>query len=180
MLDMYTLGSILKVYMKHSPKHLDAYEQQLLDGWEEVHKKSQLTLWILLALKDGPKHMAEIKSFITKATQGMLDADDKSMYRALRRYNEGQLIDFTLEAGQGGPDRKQYFLTESGYNVLEAFARRQITQIFYRPEIRNLLEHPGHRPPPSTAKTMQPIRTETTPPEKEKGTYGTTLATQDI
>lgn len=177
---MYTFGSILKVYMKYATQQLDTYEQQLLEGWEEVYKKSQLTLWILLALKDSPKHMAEIKSFIASTTQGTLDADDKSMYRALRRYHEGQLIDFSLEAGQGGPDRKQYFLTESGGKVLQAFAHRQVMQVFYRPEIRKLIEQKWHHPPPSVPEIAQPNTPKTTsPPKKEKGTYGT-LSTQEI
>jgi len=30
---------------------MNEYEQQLLDGWEEVFKKGQLTLWIMLALR---------------------------------------------------------------------------------------------------------------------------------
>ena len=33
----------------------------LLAGWEDVYKKSQLTLWILIALKDGEKSMASVK-----------------------------------------------------------------------------------------------------------------------
>ncbi len=166
--------------MKQTTDRLDPYEQQLLEGWEEIHKKSQLTLWIMLALKDGPKHMAEIKSFMAEATGGLLEADDKSMYRALRRYHEGQLLDFVLEAGQGGPDRKQYFLTESGRNILDAFAQRQILQIFYRPEIRKLLEQTGHHPPPNAHRTstFSNPKNISSPPQ-EKGNYGT-LETQDI
>jgi PadR family transcriptional regulator PadR len=136
MLDMYTIGSILVVYMKD----LDTYEQQLLDGWEDVFKKGQLTLWIMLSLKDGPKHMAEIKDFIGRATNGALSADDKSMYRALRRYYDVELIDFGQEPGQGGPDRKVYRLTDLGLRVLEAFTKRNITDVFYNPAIRELIE----------------------------------------
>jgi DNA-binding PadR family transcriptional regulator len=65
---------------------LNTYEKTLLEGWEDTAKKGHLTLWILLALKDGSKHMAVVKTFITTATNGLLEADDKSMYRALRRY----------------------------------------------------------------------------------------------
>lgn len=130
---MYTLGSILQVYM-------DTYEQQLLGGWEEVFKKGQLTLWIMLSLKDGPKHMAQIKDFIYAATNGSLSADDKSMYRALRRYYDTELVDFRTEPGQGGPDRKLYVLTDIGRRVLHAFITRNITQVFYKPAIKALIE----------------------------------------
>ncbi len=93
---------------------LDNYQKSLLKGWEEVFKKGQLTFWILLALKQGPKHMAEIKTFITNITGGALDADDRSIYRALRRYNAAELIDFTNQPGQSGPDLKIYHLSENG------------------------------------------------------------------
>jgi PadR family transcriptional regulator, regulatory protein PadR len=116
------------------------YEQSLLEGWEEVHKKGQLTLWIMLALKDGPKYMAEIKGFIENETNGSLSADDKSMYRALRRYYETELVDFKSEPGQGGPDRKVYRLTRIGHHVLHEFVQRNITNMFYRPKIKELIE----------------------------------------
>lgn len=120
-------------------KPLDDYEQKLLDGWEDVYKKGQLTLWIMLALKAGPKHMAEIKEFICRATNDTLSADDKSLYRALRRYYDVELIEFTMEAGEGGPDRKVYGLTETGERVLGDFSRRNISNVFFKPEIKQLI-----------------------------------------
>lgn len=119
---------------------MDTYTQKLLDGWEDVFKKGQLTLWVMLALKDGPKHMAEIKSFITEATNGTLSADDQSMYRALRRYYDVELVDYTTEQGKAGPDRKVYSLTTIGLNVLDAFTARNITEVFYKPTIKALIE----------------------------------------
>jgi PadR family transcriptional regulator PadR len=119
---------------------LSAYEQKLLQGWEDVYKKSQLTLWIMLALKDGPKHMAEIKQFIAEATNHILSADDQSMYRALRRYTEAELLNFTTQPGSAGPDLKIYHLTPVGHTVTKAFAQRNINTIFFKPEIKNLLE----------------------------------------
>jgi PadR family transcriptional regulator PadR len=118
---------------------LSKYEQKLLDGWEEVFKKGQLTLWIMLALKDGPKHMADIKQFIHSATNGTLSADDKSMYRALRRYYDAELLDFTTKSGNG-PDLKIYSLTKIGHKVLSNFIKRNITTVFYEPAIKQLIE----------------------------------------
>lgn len=123
-------------------KALSKYELTLLDGWEEMYKKGQLTLWILLALKDCPKHMAEIKVFISKATQNTLSADDKSMYRALRRYYDADMIDFTNVPSINGPDLKVYRLTEVGGRVLAEFINRNITSVFHNPRTIKLLgEH---------------------------------------
>src|SRR5690554_4842190 len=99
---------------------LNNYEQGLLSGWEDVFKKGQLTIWIMLSLKDGPKHMTEIKKFIEKATKGALTADDQNMYRALRRYNDAELIEYTTQPGDGGPERKIYDITDTGSKVLSA------------------------------------------------------------
>jgi len=119
---------------------LDEYESKLLEGWEDVFKKGQLTLWIMLALKDGPKHMTEIKQFISEATNGTLSADDKSLYRALRRYYDTELVDFNAEPGKGGPDLKIYSLTDVGRKVLAMFTKRNITDVLLKPDIRSLIE----------------------------------------
>ncbi len=118
---------------------LGDYEQKLLEGWEDVHKKSQLTLWIMLALKDGPKHMAAIKQFITESTNGTLTADDQSMYRALRRYHDADLVSYREEPSESGPDLKVYFLTSTGKTVLRHFIQRNFKDVFYKPAIKDLL-----------------------------------------
>lgn len=119
---------------------LDTFEQTLLTGWEDVYKKSQLTLWILLALKDAPKHMAEIKQFIVTISGDAMAADDQSMYRALRRFKDGQMIDFTMRAGRKGPDLKQYYLTTTGQNVLAKFLDRNIRSVFYNKQVQELIQ----------------------------------------
>src|SRR4051812_46916709 len=97
---------------------LNDYEQKLLAGWEDVYKKGQLNLWILLALKEAPKHMADIKQAMADLTDGTVSADDKSMYRALRRYTEAELVGYTFRPSPNGPDLKVYELTDTGRNVL--------------------------------------------------------------
>lgn len=118
---------------------LNDYEQTLLSGWEEVYKKGQLSLWILLALKDGPKHMAAIKQRVAELTNHTLMADDKSMYRALRRYSDAELVSHTSKPSTGGPDLKVYSLTKVGVAVLQVFLRRNITDVFYKPEVQSLI-----------------------------------------
>jgi DNA-binding PadR family transcriptional regulator len=108
---------------------LTKYEQQLLDGWEEIYMRGQLTLWILLALKNGPKHMAAIKEYIQQQTAHVVSADDQSMYRALRRYHQADLVAFTSRQVSNGPDRKIYSLTPTGHHVLDRFIERNITSL---------------------------------------------------
>lgn len=118
---------------------LSEYEMKLLQGWEDIHKRSQLSLWIFLALKEGAKHMADIKAFITRLTKGAIEADDKSMYRTLRRFEEADLLTFTPAPSESGPDLKVYSLTETGKRVVQAFLERQI-ELFYQPAIQKLIK----------------------------------------
>lgn len=118
----------------------DSYENTLLSGWEDVYKKSQLTLWILLALKDAPKHMSQIKQFIVSISGDAMAADDQSMYRALRRFKDAQMVDFTLRAGTKGPDLKQYYLTSTGRSVLAQFLERNISSVFYNKQVQELIQ----------------------------------------
>jgi PadR family transcriptional regulator PadR len=115
------------------------YTNQLLQGWEDVFKKGQLTLWILLALHDGPKDMAGIREYMARTTDGLIAADDVSLYRALRRYHDNEIADFTTAPGKG-PERKLYSLTPIGLQLLSQFVQRNIVGTLYQPEIRKTLE----------------------------------------
>ena len=42
----------------------DTLQHELLTAWEETYKKGQLTLWIFLALKEGPKYVSELQESI--------------------------------------------------------------------------------------------------------------------
>lgn len=121
-------------------RSLTSFEQKLLESWEEVYKKGQLTFWIFVALTDGPKHMAEIRTFITEATHNLFHVEDQSLYRALRRYHAAELIEYTDEPGTRGPDLKIYSLTKTGHAVFESFVERNIRQTLYSPTIRKLIE----------------------------------------
>lgn len=116
--------------------HLTPYQATLLGAWEEVHKKSQLTFWILLALADKPRHMAAIKAFIAKESNNTITADDKSLYRALRRFHAGQIVTFMAKPTKSGPDIKEYQLTPDGIAVLTAFARTHITGIYFKESMK--------------------------------------------
>lgn len=116
------------------------FKETLLQGWEDVYLKSQLTLWLLISLKAGEKHMAEIKSFVEQATNHRLSPDDKSMYRTLRRLTAGEMIQYVQKPAKKGPDYKVFGLTGQGQQVLHSFLERNIISVFYKPELRTLIE----------------------------------------
>lgn len=84
--------------------------------------------------------MAAIKQRIAALTAGTLAADDKSMYRALRRYDDAELIEHTAVPNASGPDLKVYRLTTTGENILASFLERNIINVFYQPSVRTLIE----------------------------------------
>lgn len=118
---------------------LSDYEQVLLTGWEDVFKKSQLTLWLLLALKDGEKHTAQIDTFMREATDESIVADTQSMYRALRRLADAGMVAYRQQPNDKGPERKVYMLTESGGRVLQEFLQRNIINVLYKPSVQALI-----------------------------------------
>lgn len=121
---------------------LDAYERKLLDSWEEVFKRGQLSFWILLALRDGPKHMARVREWIAEITGGAVTVEERSLYRALQRFQDSELVTSTAVASAKGPDRKRYELAPVGDRVLSAFIDRDI-RLFLSPEVTRLLGSPA-------------------------------------
>ena len=82
------------------------YRNELLTTWEDTYKKGQLTLWIFLALKDGPKYVNEIRDFILEYSEGTISCEEQSLYRALRKFNHLKIVGFSSGKGHKGPDRK--------------------------------------------------------------------------
>ncbi len=116
--------------MSSSPE-LDSYEQKVLAGWEEVYKRGLLTMWLLLAVRSEPKYAAEIAEFVTTNTNGTMTPDDRSLYRALRRLAQMELVELSVRSGERtGAKRKYYQLTQTGERVLEAFLDRHIRGVY--------------------------------------------------
>ena len=113
--------------------------EQLLEAWEETHKKGQLTLWIFLALRDGPKYVSEIRSFIETNTGQTIICEEQSLYRALRKFQQVEMTGFNPGKGDGGPDRKYYYITPMGEDILDRFIERNI-RLFFLPEIEGLMK----------------------------------------
>jgi DNA-binding PadR family transcriptional regulator len=112
---------------------------ELLSSWEQTYKKGQLTLWIFLALKDGQKYVDEIKEFIESKSRNTINCEEQSLYRNLRKYEHIDVVTYENRKGNKGPDRKYYFLTKMGAELLENFIERNIN-LFFTSEIKTLLK----------------------------------------
>ena len=113
---------------------------ELVADWNDVYKKGQLTLWVLLAVYDGKKYAAQISSFMSEATNGEFEVKEQSLYRALRRFDDMGLVQITLEESpNSGPKRKYFQLTEVGETVVGKFVMLNIAPLL-QPHIMKLLQ----------------------------------------
>ncbi len=115
-----------------------AYEDRVLQGWEEIYKRGQLTLWVLLALRDGAKAMGEIRHWLREITDDTVTVEERSLYRVLQRFDKAELVSFTAQSSTKGPDQKLYALTPLGKRILARFIDRNI-RLFTKPAVRRLL-----------------------------------------
>ena len=111
---------------------------ELLSAWEETYKKGQLTLWIFLSLKDGKKYVDEIKSFVEEQSNNTMTCESQSLYRNLRKFQHLDVVDYETGEGNKGPERKYYYLTELGQQLLNSFIDRNIS-LFFNDRIKNLI-----------------------------------------
>jgi DNA-binding PadR family transcriptional regulator len=117
----------------------DKLLSELLAAWEETYKKGQLTLWIFLALKEEPKYVDEIKSFVEEESNQSMRCEEQSLYRNLRKFQHLGVVDYETGKGNKGPERKYYFLTDLGHALLKQFINRNIS-LFFNSKIKNLLK----------------------------------------
>lgn len=115
----------------------DAYIEEVLHTWEDAHKKGHLSLWILVALRDEPRYPREISAFVEEIAPTVA-CEGQSLYRALRRFHDLELVTFTKRPGTRGPERKYYALTGIGRRVLARFIERNIAFLYTR-RVRSLL-----------------------------------------
>ena len=114
-------------------KESDKMHEELLSAWEETYKKGQLTLWIFLALKEGPKYVNELQESIERFSKGTIRAEEQSLYRTLRKFFHLKMVNFSSGKGHKGPDRKYYHLTPLGQSLLQSFIERNILLFFEEP-----------------------------------------------
>lgn len=116
----------------------DKQLSELLSAWEETYKKGQLTFWIFLSLKDGNKYVDEIKTFVEEQSKYSMTCESQSLYRNLRKYKHVGVVDYEIGEGNKGPERKYFYLTELGQNLLNCFIDRNIN-LFFNKRIKHLI-----------------------------------------
>ena len=109
---------------------LTPFESTTLEGWEQVYAKAQLSLWIMVAIRQEQEYVEDIINFIKQYAR--LEPETQSLYRSLRRLEQATLIQSTKVTNTAGPDKKRFGLTEAGENVLSSFIRRNIHDIIIR------------------------------------------------
>ena len=94
---------------------------------------------ILLALGDGERHGYAIMQEALRRSDGRLQLEPGTLYRALRRMREAGLVTETAGRGQEGDDerRRYYRLTDLGRRV-GAAEQQRLSRLLSAAQIRNL------------------------------------------
>jgi DNA-binding PadR family transcriptional regulator len=71
-------------------------------------------------------------------SQDSISADEKSLYRALRRFEAMGVVESSWQPSEVGPRRRYYALTDLGGELLRQFAQRNIL-IFREPAVAERL-----------------------------------------
>lgn len=112
--------------------------EYLLAQWEETYKKGLLSFWLLLLLNQRKAYPYEIKDAITELSQNTISAEDNSIYRALKRLAQSGVVDSEIQPSVNGPNRRYFYLTDLGRQLLKQFVNRNI-QVFHHPEVADLI-----------------------------------------
>ncbi|WP_420645760.1 PadR family transcriptional regulator [Candidatus Leptofilum sp.] len=113
--------------------------ENLLAQWEDVYKKGLLSFWILLLLHENELYAYEMTAVIAEMSHQTIKVDEKSIYRALKRFEDNQLIQSELRKSDKGPPRRYFRLTENGRLLLAKFCQRNIL-IFQEPQIASAIQ----------------------------------------
>lgn len=109
---------------------------ELLLKWEGVYKKGLLSFWILLLLNERQSYAYEMTGELQKISKGTISVDEKSMYRALSRYEKNGILKSKQKKSDIGPVRRYYYLSELGKELLRRFIERNIL-VFTIPEVES-------------------------------------------
>ena len=74
---------------------------------------------ILAMLRQGPRHGYEIKKDIDRALGGMVTLNNKTLYLALKHFEEMGAVTRQVIPQEGKPNRHLYQLTERGVELLQ-------------------------------------------------------------
>ena len=108
--------------------------EPLLQQWEDSYKKGLLSFWMLLLLHGRSTYAYEMTAMIADMSRGTVVADEKSIYRALKRFEENGIVQSRTQNSDMGPPRRYYSLTPLGELLLARFIERNI-RIFVQPDV---------------------------------------------
>jgi DNA-binding PadR family transcriptional regulator len=99
---------------------------------------------VLLAIADKPLHGYGIIKEVTERTDGRIELEAGTLYAAIKRLSDDQLLDEASPPRSGNTDsrRKYYRLTPFGRRVLRAESQRLVSLIDLAREKRILPEAP--------------------------------------
>jgi DNA-binding PadR family transcriptional regulator len=107
---------------------------------------------ILAILRQGPRHGYEIKKDIDRALGGMVVLNNKTLYLALKHFEEIGAVTRQVIPQEGRPNRHLYELTERGIELLHASLRdfpaglaSNDAEFFTRVAFFDLLEGPERK-----------------------------------
>lgn len=110
----------------------------LLEQWEMVYKKGLLTFWVLLLLHERPMYVFEMGQALEAISRGAMSADERSLYRALRRFERVGFVESEWQSSDVGPRRRYYRLSMLGTELLRRFVQHNIL-VFQEPDIAERL-----------------------------------------
>ncbi len=105
---------------------IDKSFDDLLATWEGNYKKGLLTFWLLLVLHEQESYAFEMSRKVTDLSRGTVSADEKSIYRALNRFEGLGLVESSWRDSSIGPKRRYYRMSGMGLALLQAFIERNI------------------------------------------------------
>ena len=111
----------------------------LLAQWEETYKKGLLSFWLLLLLAQRRAYPYEMKDAIKDLSQNTISADENSIYRALKRLAQSGVVDSEVQPSKSGPNRRYFFLTDLGQELLVRFVSSNIL-VFQHPVVADLIQ----------------------------------------
>ena len=114
--------------------------ETMLRQWEQSYKRGLLSFWILLLLNEREMYAYEMRDEIREMSLGVIVADDNSIYRALKRFAEAELISSEKRPSDLGPPRRYFTLTGTGQELLAAFIRRNVL-VFQQPQVQKAIEN---------------------------------------
>ena len=122
-------------------------ENNLLEKWERNFKKGLLSFWMLMAIAEEPVYAYEMREKIADLSGGSIEADENSIYRALRRFAQNGLVKSRMRASEKGPDRRYFELSAKGEALLGEFIQRNL-EVFRQKktiEAMNRISKKGNR-----------------------------------